>query len=181
MINLLPPLEKKRILWKKREKKILSVWILALLFLVFLGMGMFSINIYLAEKTSALKKEIRSKEGFLGQSQMAEVRQNISKTNKILNKLELFYREKIYFFDIFVDISQVMPKEIYLSSLSAVPDREEGAVKVSLSGFSPTRDDLFVLKTNIESKTEFQNVSFPPSNWVKPADIDFFANFEIPL
>ncbi len=179
MINLLPPLEKKRILERKRVKKAVAVWILLSLFFVFLGAGLLFVNIYINQKTSNIKSQIQSEEGALAQSEVKDVRQRVSETNKLLNQLESFYQRKVYFFDIFKNIAEVMPEELRLTNISLILDREKGVVGVSLSGFSPTREDLFELKSNIESKEEFQEASFPPSNWVNPADIDFFSDFKI--
>lgn len=181
MINLLPPLEKRRILERKRVKKAVAVWILLFSLFVFLGAGLLFINIYISQKASNLKSQIQSKEGSLAQSGVKNIQQRVSETNEILNELESFYQSKVYFFDIFKEIAEVIPAEIRLINISLILDKEKKVVDVSLSGFSPTREDLFGLKNNIESKKKFQEASFPPSNWVKPADIDFFTNFKIPL
>lgn len=181
MINLLPPLEKKRILERKRVKRAVAVWILLLLFFVFLGAGLLFVNIYISQKTSNLKSQIQSEEGSLARSGLKDMRQRVSETNKTINQLESFYQKKVYFFDIFRNIAEVMPEDLRLVNISLILDKEKGVVDVSLSGFSPTREDLFELKSNIESKEKFQEASFPPSNWVKPRDIDFFTDFKIPL
>ncbi len=181
MINLLPPLEKKKILERKRLKKTVLILLLFFLFLVFLIIGLLSIDIYIVQKTSGIRERIQSEEGVLGQSELEKVRRKVSATNKLVNQLKSFYQNKVYFLDIFRDVAGVMPEEIYLTNISLILDKEKGVVDVSLSGFSPTRNDLFELKSNIESEGKFQNSSFPAPNWVKPEDINFFVNLEIPL
>jgi len=81
-------------------------------------------------------------------------------------------------------VSQKLPSNTYLTNfrLSTVMLKEkENELSISLSGFSPDRDVLMEFQKNLESEDMFQEVDFPPSNWVKPNDIDFLVSFKVQL
>ncbi len=162
-------------------KKMLIIWILVFLFSLFLVLGLFFINVCLERKISGLEQRIYSEEGALGHAEIEDMRQKVSKANKLLTELMSFYQKKLYFSGIFSDIYEIMPEGTYLTNASFTQNENEKTINVSLSGFSPTREKLLTLKSNIETKEGFQETFFPPSNWVKPVDINFSANFKIPL
>ena len=82
------------------------------------------------------------------------------------------------------EISKIIPSEISLTNLSIFSEKKKNegqTIKVSLSGFAPTRKSLFYFRKKLKEAEFFKNVSFPPSNWIKPTDIDFSINFEVKL
>jgi len=64
-----------------------------------------------------------------------------------------------------------------LTSFFYQKDRKE----IYLSGFAPTREVLFKLKKNFESKEMIKDLSFPLSNWVEPEDIEFNLRFKVDI
>jgi len=181
MINLLPPVEKGKLLLERKKRIIIILWALVLFFLVCLILILFSIKIYLRNQVESQKTFLVEAEKEFEQSEIQDLRKRISSVNLTLTKLNSFYQQKIYLSQILEKISQTLPSEAYLTNLSAVfsSDEEEGNVRVSLSGFVSTRETLFEFKKNLEKESNFKEISFPPANWVAPFDINFFVTFKV--
>lgn len=178
MINLLPPEEKEKLFLEKKKRMVSILWFLVLFFIVCLILILLSIRIY-------LRAQVKAQEAFLseikqesGRTEIKEFQERVNLINSELTKLNSFYQKKIYFSEIIEKISKTLPQETYLTNLSVIfsPAKK---IKVSLSGFSPTREILFEFLKNLEKEQDFKEVSFPPANWVKAKDIDFFITFEI--
>lgn len=181
MINLLSPEEKEGLLLEKKKRTAIILWILVLVFLIYLILVLFSIKIYLQSEVEVQKTLLLEGEKEDGRSEFRELQKKIDSTNLTLTKLNSFYQKKIYLTEILEKISGTLPEKTHLTSLSAVfsSTEEKFGYTVSLSGFAPIRESLFELKKNLEKESDFKEVYFPPANWVKPADIDFFVTFEI--
>ena len=182
MINLLPLEDKEKLLSERKKRITIILWLLFLFFLFCLALVLFSISIYLQSQTEYQKKVLIGGEKEFEQSEIQKLREKINSINSIVTKLIPFYLQKFYFSKILEKISEVLPQEAYLTNLSttfSVSKEEKPKVKISLSGFIPTRESLLKFKKNLEEKSSFEKIYFPPSNWVKPTDINFFASFEI--
>ncbi len=180
MINLLPPVEKEELLLEKKKRITIILWLLVLFFLLCLILILFSVRIYLqiqAESEKTLLDETRKE---FRQSGIQDFREEINSVNLTLTKLNSFYQQKTYFSEILERISGILPQGIYLTNFSTEFAVEEGKyIEVSLSGFSPTADSLFEFKGNLEKESDFKDIYFPPSNWVKLIGINFSVTFKI--
>jgi Tfp pilus assembly protein PilN len=177
MINLLPPQYKQELKKEENLKLVLILGIIFLIFLISLTLILLAIKIYIGEQVESLKFLIEKEREKSETRQNLELREKIEKTSQTISKLESFYEEKIYFSAILENIFQTIPEGVYLTSLTIV--EKENIAQISLSGFAPTREILFELKNNLESKKQFSEINFPPQNWLKPTNIDFTATFKI--
>ncbi len=182
MINLLPPEEKKKLLSERKKKIVIIFWILILFFIFCLILILFSVKICLQIETKSERALLAvANEGF-NQPEIQNLRERIESANSNLRKLDSFYKKKIYFSDILENVSKIFPQQIFLTNfsiISSVEKEKESLMKVSFSGFSPTREILFNFRKELENNSYFQEVYFPPSDWVKSNDIDFFTTFKI--
>jgi len=184
MINLLPPEEKKKLLLEKKKKIVIISWILILFSVFCLILILSSIKIYLQIETKSEKALLAAANEGFNQPEAQNFRERIELANSNLKKLSSFYKNKIYFSDILKNISQIIPQQIFLTNVSINPSIEkekESLIKVSLFGFSPTRDVLFNFRKKLENNDYFQEVYFPPSDWVKSTDINFSITFKISI
>jgi len=183
MINLLPSKEKEKLLLERKKRIVVILWFLVLFFLFCLILISFLIKIYLQVQVESQKTLLLELEKEFGQSEIRELRKQISSINSTLTKLDSFYQKKIYFSEILEKVSQVLPQEVRPTNLSTVfsldEEGEKGSVKISLSGFAPTRESLLEFKKNLDQQSDFRDVYFSPENWVKSIDIDFFVTFVI--
>jgi len=173
MINLLPPQYKEEL--KEEENWKLTV-ILSILFLIFLVCSvliLFSIKISISGQLEVQKILLLQEERKFEESQMQNLEEKITISNQTLLKLSSFYQSQNDSTEILEKISETVPSDIYLTNLNLNLD------KIFLSGYSPTREILLEFKKNLEKEELFGEIYFPPSNWVKPSDVDFSVNFKV--
>jgi len=173
MKNLLPLQQKEEFLQEKNWKLILILEILVLIFLICLALILFSVKIFISGQLEAQKILLLQEEKKFEESQIQNLEEKITISNQALLKLNSFYQSQTNLTEILEKISETLPVSIYLTTLNFNP------AQISLSGFSPTREILLEFKKNLEQEELFEKIYFPPSNWVKPTDIDFSVNFKI--
>ncbi len=175
MINLLPPEEKEILLKERQFREILILEVLIFLFFVLFILILFSIKLELKGEILFQKAVLEQKQLISESSKIKALEQKINSSNQVLSRLTAFYQDDFYLSDIFEEISKTIPSRMYLTNFSYNREKKE----ISLSGFSPNRQILSEFKENLEKSSRFNKIYFPASNWIKPADIDFFVSFEI--
>ncbi len=179
MINLLPPEEKERIVLERKKRIGLILWFLLLFFLVCLILVLLSLRTYLRVQVEFQKEILAKNQQEMETARIQQLQEQINSFNSDLARLDQFYQKKIYFSEILEKVSKILPQKAYLTDFSLSLSNER-TIKVSLSGFSPDTATLLKFKENLEREPAFQKINFPASNWVEPANIDFFVTFEIP-
>ena len=178
MINLLPPAERESLI-KEARLRLFFVWgIFVLFFLTTLSLVLFSVNVYLAGETASYKILVDYEQQKSATSEAQNTEEEISKINEKLAALSTFYQGQPGITELFQKISEIIPEAVYLNSLSLDPIKGDG-FRVSLTGYSGTREVLLSFKKSLESDPIFKGIYFPPSNWVKPIDINFSTSFEM--
>lgn len=178
MINLLPPQEKDVILTEAKKKIAIIIGFLILFFFACLILISISIRIYLQGYIESEKSFLAESEKEFSQSESQNLQERIKLANTLIKELNSFYGQKIYFSEIAEIVSKTLPDNFYLTDFSLILSGEK-EINVSLSGFAPLREDLFKFKENLETEEGFKNISFPPVNWVKARNIDFYVTFKI--
>ncbi len=182
MINLLSPKEKLVLIEKENQKLILILGIILFLALLCLALILLSIKIHISGELEAQKIFLEQKK--LDNSSTQEIEQEIKDQNLSFSDLKTFYEKDFRKSEILERISQNLPSSTYLTSFhlsNIISKNKESELLIFLSGFSPDRDVLLQFQKNLENEDMFQEVDFPPSNWVKPNDIDFSVSFKIQL
>ena len=173
MINLLPPQYKAEFKEEENWKLTLILSLLFLIFLVCLILILFSIKISISGQVEAQKILLLQEEKNFEESQIQNLEEKITTSNQVIFKLNSFYQDQISLAGILEKIFETLPSSVYLTTLAFNLDQ------FSLFGYSPTREILLEFKKNLEKEELFEEIYFPPSNWVKPFDIDFSVNFKI--
>lgn len=181
MINLLPPQQKEELKQEENFKLVLILGILILIFLLCLTLILFSIKISIEGQLAVQKAFLSQREREI--SQVEDLEKEIKNLNLTFSKLNSFYHQNPNFVKILEITSEALPVETYLTSFNFNPltqvEDEKYLGEVSLNGYSPSREILLEFKKNLEGKDLFQEVYFPPTNWVEPTDINFTASFKI--
>jgi hypothetical protein len=178
MINLLPPKEKEIIKSEKIRKIIIILWVLFFSFLLCFSLVLYSVKTYLASQAVVQEQGLINIRGESEIKKVEDFNKEVESANKTMTELSSFFKNKIYFFELVENISSTIPFGIYLSNLSANLS-DSGEIKVSLVGFSPTRDLLLNFKENLEKESHLSDIFMPPSNWTKPLNINFSISFSI--
>lgn len=186
MINLLPPQQKEELLEEGKYNLVLILGILFLIFLISLILILFSIKIFISGEVEVQRILLSAEEKRFKESQIQNLEEKINTSNQTLSKLNLFYQNQLNLTEILEKISAALPLEAYLTTFSLNPistpaggETQKYLAQVSLGGFSPTREILLGLKEALEKEELFGEIYFPPSNWVKPTDIDFSVTLRI--
>lgn len=169
MINLLPPQEK-RVLREERDIKIVIVLGIVLwAALISSALVLFTVSIRLNSKVDCNRELLkRVKREFKDSEE--QVLGNMLASHKDLLSAVGGYNRGLIVSDLVSSIEQDLPDGAYLYNLNY---NQEG---VTLSGYCPTRKDLFSLRDNLEE--EFK-VSLPSSILIKQNDVEFVINLEI--
>ena len=175
MINLLPENEKLGLVWEEKQKLISILGFLMLSFLAVLSLILFAVDFQLATKIESQKIMVEMEEKRLQAAEIGKLREKISQVNENLSRLDAFYSQQLPLTEIFKRIADLLPAGVYLTNFSY----QKSGSQVSLNGFSPTREALVELKIKLEAEKEFRNVTFPPTNWVKPKTINFFVTLKL--
>jgi Tfp pilus assembly protein PilN len=181
MINLLPPLEKKKTLLESKRRLIIILWILLLFSIFCFILVLLSIKFYIQGQIDSQRIVFSTAEAEFEQSGAQSLHKEINSVNLKLDKLNDFYQNKVYITEILEKISITLPQGLHLNDLSSSAFKINGeyGFKISLSGFASNREVLFDFKENLEKDKSFKEVYFPPINWVKPDDIDFAVTFKV--
>ena len=164
MINLLPSKEK-RILEAENTLKLVIIWgVIALFIIIALSLILLSIKFYVSGMVEAQEILVRLEEERFTRSQAQDLANEIVQLNAELGRLDSFYKNQGRLNTLYFNIQNENGVQI---------------LKNSLTGYSPDRETLFVLKKNLEDEVDFREIDFPPLNWVKPADINFSVTFNI--
>lgn len=185
MINLLPPEEKKILLVEKKKRLIVILGSLILVFLISLFLILLSVKVNIQGQVEVQKISFSSVEKEFQKSEVNSFKKEIKSINQYFSKLKSFYQSQIYFSGILKQTFEIIPEQISLTD-SSFSFQLEGkkkikVMRVSLSGFAETVDDLVKFKENLEAKENFKEIYFPPSNWVQEDNIDFNVTFKIIL
>ena len=172
MINLLPPTYKHRLHEEENFRLLLILSTAFGVFLVCLALLLFVLRLY-------LKGEIREQEFLVAnlkeQSRArSEEIKNIQELNVTLLAVSGLYEKRLSPTSILEGISSHLKQGMYVNSLN-IAARE----KITVTGFANLRETLFNFREGLQKDELFKNVYFPPSNWVKPADITFSFSVEL--
>ena len=192
MINLLPPKEKEELILEKNKKLVVILGNVVLISLVCLALVLFSLKFYILGEISSEKSFLDNTEKKYQNPDFLHFKNLLQKYNAKLIKIDAFYKKEIYFSGILKTILEIQrPKGLSLISININKTKEDnppqsttqktlrtGNIKVTISGISDTRDNLLIFKRNIENNKEIENLYFPPYDWIKPKDINFYLTFE---
>jgi len=181
MINLLPFQQKKELQQEESFKLVLILGILILIFLLSLSLILFSIGISIGGQLATQKVLLSEKE--IESSQFQDLEKEIKNLNLTFSKLDSFYQKNPSFVKVLEITSKTLPSETYLTSFNFNPlaeaEDEKYLGEVLLTGYCPSREILLEFKKNLEQEELFQEVYFPPANWVEPTDINFTVSFKV--
>ena len=181
MINLLPRQNKEELSQEANWKIVMILGIDILAIFICLSLILYTINIFVSGEINSQKIIYEQRKKEFETPQMQTLQQSLITFNETLSLLDSFYQGRFKATKILEEISKTTPSGIYLTNLSISPKTvEEKKAECVLAGFSPTREDLILFKENLErEETIFEEVYFPPANWLKPTDINFTINFKI--
>jgi len=175
MINLLPPIEKEELKKHETLKIVLILGIIFSVFIFYIFLVLFTLKIYISGEAQAQKIILDLEEKKSETQQTQEFQDKIKNFNQKIITVDGFYKKQVSLTSVFEKFSAIFPKGAYLTKFNW----KEDIFQVEIFGFVPQRENLFDIKNKLEEDDFFENVNFPPSNWVKSKDINFHAILKI--
>ena len=171
MINLLPDTYKERLDKDRKQRTILNLGIFLLAFLIIFGMMLLTVKIIFEsfseqqailfqteEKVLKLEKDLALEKGIEDLDREAKA------ADIDLAEISKFYKNSSDLVSLIGKINGFLASGSYLTSFIY----EKESLKVSVAGFAPDRDTLFLIKENFEKEPEFSDLFFPSTNWLDP-------------
>lgn len=178
MINLLSQEEKDFLTQEEKFKVTLILNVLVFVFFISLCLILFAVRTYLWGQSEAQKIILEQAQQEFKESETEDLQEQISSLNVELSKLKSYYKTQVSNAGVLDVISEKITDGVYFTGFSLEPvvakKKEESGLKVSIGGRSVTREDLFKFKKNLEKESSFKQISFPPSNWIKPTGAEFY-------
>lgn len=163
-LNLLSPQKKKEVEEHILYASIKNILAILLIFIIFISVVLLGAKLILSrnfqtvvEQTTLIVKEYGG------------VNQNIKEINKKLNNISKTQEEFVTWSYHLTELTKILPENIELSTIILKPGDKQTLIK----GLARTRDDLLLLKTNLEESELFTYVELPFSNLLTRNDIDF--------
>lgn len=174
MINILPAKEKEILQMEEKKKTILILEILSFIFLLCLVLILASMEIYVSGQAEAARIIFEQEQKEFEVSEIKDFSEKIKLANETFANLDSFYKNQVKLTEILEETSKILPEGIQLSNFSY----QKNTLEVNLFGFSQNREILIKFKEKLEQGEKFEEVYFPSSCWIKPADIDFNSKFK---
>lgn len=162
--------------------RLVILWVVICLFALFaFSLILLSIKFYMIGMVGTQEILVSLEEENFAGSQAQDLANEVSGINEELGRLEFFYKNQMSFSNALSLVIRAMPDQTRLNTvyLSIQSEDDKQKFKSSLTGFSSDRETLFFLKRNLENEPSFAEIDFPPSNWVRPTDINFSVNFNV--
>jgi Tfp pilus assembly protein PilN len=172
-LDLLPEEKKKEIRKRKlflkiiREEILFSVPIFA--FFAILA----TINFSLAIKSQATENSFNSGNSQKEYQELKSYEKKFSDINSKLPNIYKIQKSHLNWLGVFYKISDVTPKNVYISDLTT------SDYKISLAGKAKTREDFLAFQANVKSNDCFSDVNVPLSSLVSKENVEFQIDFSV--
>ncbi len=134
------------------------------------------VSVYLRNKENSQVTEIESLKQQTDKTENAEQKTQIRLINNRMQDFEKLAADSPKWSVVLRAFSSLVPKGVKISSFRA--DSKTG--KISIAGFSPSRDQVIELYNNINTdKDHFKDIDYPLENVAKPVNVNFNYTFYI--
>ena len=172
MINLLPPHYKEELQREEQFRLVLILGLLVIAFFICLSLSLLSIRVYILGEIQAQQILVDAQREEGGDSHIKEMQGR----NAEIGGVASFYKNRTALSHLLERVAAALPEGIYLTSFTYAP--MDAGAKIALAGRALQTEDLLALRTSLERDPSFENFNFPPSNWIRAADIDFSFTFD---
>ena len=173
-LNLLPIEQKKRLRLYFFQNNILFSGLFLVLLVLILILFLGGILMFLHFKYLSIGKEIMVEQSKIIQIETIKgIEKKIKELNLQLADLDKIQKNQSNFYEI---LSSVVADTLSGVRVSAI-EIEGATKKITITGYSPTRENLLLIKKTLENSSKYKNIDFPISNLTNPKDINFRFGF----
>ncbi len=171
MINLLPPDYKLELARSRKRKTILAIELAFGFFLLVFALGLLAAYFHFQGEYQFQKALTDSLSLEFSKPEKSELKNQISNFNQDLIFIDASLQKKRKNLSQAIKtLSRLLQEKFEVDILSY----DKNSMTISLSGRAAFRQDLLELKGALEAEPSLSEVYFPPANWVKAQDINFF-------
>jgi len=172
-MNLLPIKQRKRIKAQILYQNIVFSGLLLILLVLILMLVLGGLLIFLNFKYQEIEKGITDEQSRIIKTETVKsMERKVNELNKEIVSLKGIQEKQTGFYSVLVDLSENILDQVVIYTIEIDGDLN----KITISGFSPTREKLLVIKQKLESS--YKNVDFPISNLTDPVNINFTFTYE---
>jgi len=173
-INLLPTKQRKRIRLLTSYQNIVFSGLILIILIIFLIIFLGGSLIFLNFKYQEIQKKISLEQSRIIYAETVEgMERKVKEINKELVDLRRVQNERSNLYQIIENISDDLLSDVKVYNL----DVNSETKKITISGYSASREDLLSIKNTLETFSKYQDIDFPLSNLVNPKDINFRFSF----
>lgn len=189
-INLLPQEEIQELLLGQKQKKIFWILVFAFIFLILLMVFFLLLDLYIDGKINTQQGIVLEKEKELKDAGFKDIRLMVAEINEDLSKVNQVQNSRLAMVSLLEKIIVLIPDSIFLTDFSfkqEVDDTQKNKSSakeksvftvINMSGVAPDRQTLFLLKKELDTNSQFKDVYFLPSSWVKSSNVNFTVEFK---
>lgn len=173
-MNLLPNRQRKKIKLEILYQNIIFSGLILILLILVLVLFLGAFLVFLNFKYQDIEKKIVIEQSRVIQTETIKgMERKIRELNTDLLDLKNMQGKTSSIYQILDNISQNLLKNVEIYTIEI-----DGEInKVTIAGYSSTRDSLLAIKQALESSPEYKNINFPLSNLAIPKDINFQFDF----
>ncbi len=172
MINLLPPYWQKKLEEEELFKIVATMGMFFALAAAVFVLMLVLVRIYCLVELEGARVAAEEKQKEIGIMDIATTENEITSKNRFIAGVSDFYAGQILVTEMVELVAKALPEGTSLSELSLAGNT------VHLGGYSPDRNSLVALKSNLEKEASFKEIVFPPENWLMAQDIYFSINLK---
>jgi len=173
-INLLPKRQRKRIKLLTSYQNIVFSGLILIILIIFLIIFLGGSLIFLNFKYQEIQKKISLEQSRIIYAETVEgMERKVKEINKELIDLRRVQNERSNLYQIIENISDDLLSDVKVYNL----DVNSETKKITISGYSASRENLLSIKNTLETLSKYQDIDFPLSNLVNSKDINFRFSF----
>lgn len=174
-INLLPREDKRDLEWDRRRRITVAAAIRLVMGAAVLWAMLAGVAWYLRAEADRIAAELVSQRELLAQSELQQLETNFKKTVQLAEAVRAVAGSAQTASPVLIEVAQLVPSGVELKTIEYIAKGR----RVSLRGHAPTREMVIRIESAIRSEPRYTNVDAPPTNLVKPTNIDFSFAFTI--
>ncbi|MDP2947565.1 MAG: hypothetical protein Q8N88_05615 [Nanoarchaeota archaeon] len=169
-LNLLPIEEKKKIKLDFLQCNIIFSGLFLILLILILILILSGSLIFLNSKLYSIGQETMLQQSKIVQTETVKsIERKVKELNSQLIDLDRIIKNQSNFYNVLLDIVPELLSKVEVYTI----DIEKETKKITITGYSSTRDDLLLIKKTLESSVKYKIADFPNSNLINPKDINF--------
>jgi len=169
ILNFISPTQKEANRFQKGYSLVKKIMLIFTVVLIISVGVLAATQILLQDKLEDITKATEAQKQYTVEEKPIDLEQTIKDFNRLLSNINTIQSEYTPWSKIFIETSSFVPDGIQISSLMM----HKASAEFKFVGNANTRDDLLLLKKNLEESDIFTDIQSPISNLLSKENINF--------